>query len=131
MKAIVSNMKILNSFLTLMFLAFALVQLNDPDPLIWILIYVAMAIISGMAFFEFYIPKLMWTLTFIYVGYAIVLFPGVWKWANSPDRALLFDDIAKMQNLYIEEAREFLGLLICLLALAFYAFRASRQKYSV
>lgn len=124
-------MRILNSILTLMFLVFAFVQFNDPDPLIWILIYVAMAIISGMAFFEYYIPKLMWILAFIYVGYAMVLFPGVWKWGTSPDRALLFDDIAKMQNIYIEEAREFLGLLICLLVLTFYSYKARSKKYSV
>jgi hypothetical protein len=53
----------------------------------------------------------------IYIAYAAVLAEGAWQWWQSPDRALLFDEIAKMQNIYIEETREFLGLLICLVVL--------------
>ena len=36
-------MRILNFILALMFLAFAFVQIKDPDPMVWILIYGAMA----------------------------------------------------------------------------------------
>jgi hypothetical protein len=111
-----------------MFMVFAFVQVNDPDPILWILIYGAMAVVSVMAIFEFYIPKLMWALAAGYVVYLVILFPGVMDWLNSDDRSLLFDDIAKMQHLYIEEAREFLGLAICLAVLAFYLFRSSRIK---
>lgn len=113
-----------------MFMVFAFVQVNDPDPILWILIYGAMAAVSVMAIFEFYIPKLMWGLAVGYLIYIIILFPGLVEWFNSEDRSLLFDDIAKMQFPYIEESREFLGLVICLLVLALYHFRAHRSKAS-
>ena len=121
-------MKILNSILALMFVVFAFVQVNDPDPILWILIYGAMATIAVMAIFEFYISKLMWVLTIGYSLYAIMLFPGLIDWLNSDDRSLLFDDLAKMQFVYIEESREFLGLAICIVVLIFYLFRSYRSK---
>jgi hypothetical protein len=34
----------------------------------------------------------------------------------------------KMEHLYIEESREFLGLVICLVVLAFYGILALRKK---
>ena len=37
-------MKIVNILLAIMFLAFTYLQFNDPDPVIWILIYGAMAL---------------------------------------------------------------------------------------
>ena len=117
-------MRILNSILALMFLAFAFVQVNDPDPVLWILIYGVMAAISVMAIFEYYIPAFMYVLSVGYLVYLVILFPGMMDWFNSPDRALLFDDIAKMQYYYIEEAREFLGLLICVVVLGFYVWRS-------
>jgi Transmembrane family 220, helix len=117
-------MRILNSILALMFMAFAFVQVNDPDPILWILIYGVMAIISVMAIFEYYIPAFMYALAVGFGVYLVILFPGMMDWYNSPDRSLLFDDIAKMQYTYIEEAREFLGLVICLMTLGFYILRA-------
>lgn len=121
-------MKIVNFILAVMFLVFAFVQINDPDPILWILIYGAMAAVCIMAIFEYYIPVLMAVLAAGYLIYCIVLWPGISVWLASDDKAMLFDDIAKMQNLYIEESREFLGLVICLLALAFYAWRYLRVR---
>ncbi|HYI78522.1 MAG TPA: transmembrane 220 family protein, partial [Chryseolinea sp.] len=37
-------MRIVNFILAVLFLLFAFVQINDPDPVIWILIYGAMAV---------------------------------------------------------------------------------------
>jgi hypothetical protein len=117
-------MRILNSILAVMFIAFAFLQVNDPDPILWILIYGAMAAISVLAIFEYFVPAALYVLAAGYAVYLVILFPGVMDWYNSPDRSLLFDDIAKMQYYYIEEAREFLGLLICEIVLVFYIFRA-------
>lgn len=121
-------MRILNSILALLFLVFAFVQVNDPDPILWILIYGAMAAVSVMAIFEYYIPKVMWAMAAGYLFYCVLLFPGLIDWLNSSDRSLLFDDIAKMQFPYIEESREFLGLAICLAVLALYLTRAYKRK---
>jgi hypothetical protein len=113
-------MKILSFIFGLMFLAFTVVQFNDPDPILWIDIYGAMAVLSVMAFFNRYIKILMLGLGVAYLIYAALLFPSAMVWLKSADRSLLFDDIAKMQYPYIEETREFLGLVICMTVLIFY-----------
>jgi len=119
-------MKGLNFFLALLFLAFAFVQVNDPDPLLWILIYGNMAVLCILAMFQMHFKTWILATGIIYLVYALYLFPGAWEWFQSPDRSLLFDDLAKMQFPYIEETREFLGLVICLGVLLLHFFRASR-----
>ena len=113
-------MKITSIILALLFLSFTIVQFNDPDPILWIIIYFAMVVLSVGAFFNKFSKLAMAVFAVGYLIYAIILIPGVFEWLKSDDRSLLFDDIAKMQHLYIEEAREFLGLTICLAALSFY-----------
>lgn len=121
-------MKYLSIFFALMFMAFAALQVNDPDPVLWILIYGVMAVVSVMAIFEFYARKLMMALAGLFLVYMIILFPGVAEWFRQDDRSVLFDDVMKMQYPYIEESREFLGLLICQVVLALCFFRSFRQK---
>jgi uncharacterized membrane protein len=116
-------MKILWFILAIMFLVFAFLQINDPDPVVWILIYGAMAVTCVLAMFKMYYPKIMIALAVIYVGYSILLVPGLIAWWRAPNRSLLFDDLAKMEHLYIEESREFLGLMICLFVLGLIAFQ--------
>jgi hypothetical protein len=121
-------MRILNFILAVLFLLFAFVQINDPDPVIWILIYGAMAVLCIMAIFNFYPIKFTIGLLVLYVLYSIVYLPGVLEWLKQDNKALLFDDVAKMQYPYVESAREFLGLLICIIVLVFFVVRARRTK---
>lgn len=111
-----------------MFLAFAALQVNDPDPVLWILIYGVMAVVSVMAIFDYFNRKLMIGLAVMFAVYMIILFPGVTEWFRQDDKSVLFDDVMKMQHPYIEDSREFLGLLICLVVLVVYFFRSFRQK---
>jgi len=53
---------------------------------------------------------------------------GMLEWLGSPNRKLLFDNIAKMQYPYIEEAREFLGLLICIAVLLYFFVRHRKDR---
>ena len=118
-------MRIVNFILAIMFLLFAFVQINDPDPVIWILIYGAMAVLCIMAIFEFYPTKFTIGLLVLYILYSIVYVPGVLEWLRQDNKAMLFDDVAKMQYPYVEEAREFLGLWICIIVA--YRFCDSRS----
>lgn len=120
-------MRIVNSILAVMFLLFAFVQINDPDPVIWILIYGSMATLCVMAIFEFYPKKFIIGLLVLFVAYSTVYIPGVIEWLHHENKAALFDEVAKMEHLYIEESREFLGLVICIVTLVFYLFRAVRM----
>ena len=120
-------MRYVNFLLAVMFLVFASLQLNDPDPITWILIYGTMAVVCVMAAFAYYIRWLMIIQFVCYGVYAIILLPAIRTWLGSPDRSLLFDDLAKMQYSYIEESREFLGLLICITVLALCWVRSSKR----
>jgi len=121
-------MRIVNFVLAVMFLIFAFLQLNDSnDVIIWILIYGIMAVTCVLAAFEFYSSKAIIALLVIYFIYSLTYWSGVMEWLDSPDRSLLFDDIAKMQYPYIEAAREFLGLWICIAVLGLYLYRARKR----
>ena len=111
-----------------MFTAFTYLQFNDPDPLTWILIYGTMVVACTMAAFNRYKKNLILIQAGVYLIYAIILWPGVMTWLRSPDRSKLFDDLATMEFAYIEETREFIGLLICLTVLGFYWYKSSRQR---
>lgn len=120
-------MKIINFVLALIFLLFAFVQINDPDPILWILIYGNMAVLSVLAMFKMRFVYWLGASIVLYSIYAALLVNGAWEWLQSPDRSLLFDDIAKMQYPYIEETREFLGLIICITAAVFHLL-SNRKK---
>jgi hypothetical protein len=120
--------KFVHAFFALMFLAFAALQFNDPDPVLWILIYGAMAVICILAIFERYDKRVLAILGIAYMAYCVVLWPGVADWLQQENKSVLFDDVMKMEYPYIEESREFLGLVICLLVLTFYLIRSLRKK---
>lgn len=124
------KLKIFNGFLAALFLVFAALQYNDPDPGLWMLVYGAMAAACVAAIFNsFYLPVMI-----IMAGGYLILsalhVDGMLNWLKSPNRARIFDEVAKMQYPYIEEAREFLGLLICLMVLLylFYVQRSVRRS---
>ena len=123
-------MKVLNLLLAALFLLFAFVQINDPDPALWILIYGLMAVACILAAFGRYYPKIISILLIIYLAYSFFYISGVVEWLGSEDKSLLFDDIAKMQYPYIEESREFLGLFICIIVLIMHllSWRYSRSR---
>jgi hypothetical protein len=120
-------MKITNFILAVMFMAFAFVQINDPDPLLWIAIYGAMAVMCIMAAFRYYIKPLLWILLAGFLVYMVILWPGLQEWLRQEDKGVLFDEGMKMQFPYIEESREFLGLLICVIVLIAQIVRSRKQ----
>ena len=121
-------MKIVNLALAVMFLVFAFVQINDPDPLLWIGIYGAMAVICVLAAFRIYSRAVLLVLLALFLVYTYVLIPGIREWLSQDDRTVLLDDIAKMEHPYIEEAREFLGLVICMLVVGLQLAMSKRQR---
>ncbi|MFM7193954.1 MAG: transmembrane 220 family protein [Bacteroidota bacterium] len=121
-------MKAVGGIFSILFLLFAAVQINDPDPIYWILVYLLMAGFSVLAYLDRYYPRLMLVALGGYGFAAWGLLPGVWDWLSSENPLLLLDNIAKMQYPYIEEAREFLGLVICIVALSLFYFRAQKKS---
>jgi hypothetical protein len=123
-------MKVVNLLLALMFIAFAYVQINDPDPVVWILIYGSMAVICVLAAFNITPRIIMGVMMAVFVAYSFVFFNGVKEWFAQPDKSVLFDDVLKMQYPYIEESREFLGLMICVTVLAIHLLLSLKRRTS-
>ncbi len=121
------TLKIIHGFLAALFLVFAILQYNDPDPGLWMLVYGAMSIACACAIFNLYSMPLMISMAGGYLILSALHVDGMLDWLKSPNRNKIFDDVAKMQYPYIEEAREFLGLLICLLALMYLFYRQWAQ----
>ena len=121
-------MKILNLILAVLFVVFASVQINDPDPALWILIYGLMAVACILAAFDQYYNGILTILLLAYAAYSIVFISGVLEWLRADDKGMLFDDIAKMQYPYIEETREFLGLFICVLVLGMHLIASLNRR---
>ena len=115
--------KLVNGFLAAMFLVFALVQINDPDPGLWILVYGIVCVACVAAIFNKYSLAIMVPMAGAYLIFSALHVDGMLQWLKSPNRNRLFDNVAKMQYPYIEEAREFLGLLICLAVILYLFYR--------
>ena len=123
-------MRIFNFILELLFMAFAFVQINDPDHVLWILIYGIMATLSIMAIFQYYPRKFIIGVLALYLAYGLytlIYHPGVLECLQSENKSDIFDDVKKMENLYIEESREFLGLVICITVLIFFLMRSLKK----
>jgi hypothetical protein len=119
-------MKILNAILTVLFAVFALVQLNDPDPWIWVAMYGFVAVMSGMAFLGKYNKNVLLVGMVISVIWAITLSPGVYDWFANHNTAEIFENMAP-GKVFIETARECFGLLIAFGALLFHYSQAKKQ----
>jgi len=126
-------MKVLNIFLTIIFLICAALQYNDPDPYIWIPIYLYAAVCCWLAARGRFYPKAYLLGTFVYLIYAAYLFfdkNGVISWAEEHNAESLVTTM-KATEPWIEETREFGGLLIAMAGLMinyFYARKVIKVK---
>jgi hypothetical protein len=101
------------------FILFAAVQYNDPDPEVWMPIYMFIAILCVVAIFK-PIPKSLLIITLLtYLAGAIYLFPDRYQGVDMPMNQRVPE---------IELARESLGLLICVVALAWLLFLSYKIK---
>lgn len=112
-------MKVFNIIFIILFVLFAGLQYNDPDPYIWIPIYLYAAFLCYEAVKGRYQPILYIIGMIVYIVYAVYLFfdkTGVLDWAREHDA----ENIAQSMHAdkpWIEETREFGGLLIVVLVL--------------
>jgi len=112
-------MKVFNLIFCLLFIVSAGLQLNDPDPYIWIPIYLIGAAICFQAFKGNHYPKFTLLVSGIYLFYCFYLFfdkSGVLAWLNEHDAENIAGSM-KASAPWIEETREFFGLLILIVVL--------------
>jgi len=121
--------RILNLALAALFAASAAAQLNDPDPLLWVPVYGAVAALcAGAAWARFQFPATV-ALLAVCLGGALYLMPSAWHLlAQEGPRGLAAPMSA--QRPHVEEAREALGLLLAAAALGHLLALARRRQSS-
>ena len=124
-------MKAFNIIFLALFIIFAGLQYNDPDPYIWIPLYLLGAYICFTAIQKKF-PKPLYIAGFLIYGvYALYLLfdkAGVINWATEHDAENIVQSM-KATKPWIEETREFGGLVMLLIALGVNWFDLKKGSY--
>lgn len=122
-------MKVFNIIFCILFIISAGLQYNDPDPILWIPIYLLGAFISYSAISNKYYPLLTLSAIILFVIYAIYLFfdkSGVLIWATEHQAENIAESM-KASKPWIEETREFFGLLILIAVMLINYIKSKKQ----
>lgn len=119
-------MKYVQLFLGALFLLFAAVQYNDPDPLQWMAMYGFTGVATIFAAFERYHRLLLWLGILVNTVWMLLCLPAFMEWVQmgSPNLA----DEMKASTPYIEQTREFLGLFLSWMVLLWVGLRENRHS---
>jgi len=112
-------MKLFNITLSVVFFIFALLQYNDPDPYIWVPIYLLATYLCWQASkkkYPVYLYIIGMLICLVYGTYLFFDKNGVLSWSRQHASESLVTTM-KAEKPWIEETREFGGLLIVFLAL--------------
>lgn len=111
--------KVINYILFIIFALFAILQLNDPDPILWSSIYGIIACTFLYANFK-QIPHLfIWLAIIVLIIYAGVHFSYFMDWIQIENKNEIFGEMV-YEKPYLEGTREFLGLLLAAIALLYH-----------
>ncbi|MCC6287491.1 MAG: transmembrane 220 family protein [Chitinophagaceae bacterium] len=122
-------MKIFNIIFCLLFIFSAALQYNDPDPYVWIPIYMYGAVFCWLAAKNKYYPAAYLTGVAVFTLYAIYKFVeknGVWDWVTEHNAENIAATM-KASTPWIEDTREFFGLAILIAVLLIDYFYAKRK----
>ncbi|MEZ0485173.1 transmembrane 220 family protein [Fibrella aquatica] len=114
--------KVLPLVFAIVFVLFAGVQYNDPDPQIWVPIYGFAAMACIMAYARI---GQVWFFGLMALIYGVV---AIYQWPPAFEGFVLNE--MGMKTVNIELAREAGGLAICALAMGIMAFLVSKRKKS-
>ncbi|MCP5152081.1 MAG: transmembrane 220 family protein [Chromatiales bacterium] len=109
--------RVLAAVFALVALAMALVQLNDPDPIEWVAIYLAGAVVSAAGALGWQSRRVTLVLLLVAAVWSAWLSPAVPRWLANHPLAFIGSE-ASVSIDYMERSRECLGLLILVVMLA-------------
>lgn len=109
-------MKILKLVLSVLFVLFAVVQLNDPDPWAWVALYIFVAVLCGLSAFNKNNTYALLAGLGVIAIWMISLVPDFINWVNMGMPTITGS--MKAESPHVELTREFLGLLIAGAAVA-------------
>ena len=116
MKTTTAWYKTAASIATLMFILFAALQLNDPDPLYWFLVYAAVAVVAAAAVVGRRLPRFALVTLGAVIAGVLIAAPGFVDYLQSGDWSSIAEHMNDEEP-FIEQGREFVGLLIAAAAL--------------
>ncbi len=127
-------MKVFNSVFLLLFVISAVLQYNDPDPFLWIVIYMYAAFLCLLALINKSRLALMLVGIVVYGLYAAYLFfteDGVADWLSKHNAQSITGSM-QASNAWIENTREFFGLIItiCVLTVNWVYYKKKRRSLS-
>ena len=123
-------MKIFNIFFCIAFIVFAALQYNDPDPYLWVPIYLYATALCFQASRNKFYPKAYLIGIAVYAVYALYkVFDanGLIDWIQL-HHAENIAETMKAEKPWVEESREFFGLVILIVVLAIDLFYARKRK---
>ncbi|ELR73753.1 hypothetical protein C900_01363 [Fulvivirga imtechensis AK7] len=123
-------MKIISVVLAVLFIAFAALQYNDPDPLLWMIVYGYVALIPILYLMKIYPVKTILFSIIVLAIFSCFYIPGVIDWLRYGTVGEITQEM-KAKKPYIEESREFLGLMIALASLFFYYIKEKRMAAGI
>jgi hypothetical protein len=106
--------KFVNIFFVILFFLSAMLQLNDSDSLLWAGIYLSGSLLCLLPLIGKGQPAFFWLALVFYLTYATYLFispNGVLSWYSNHNAENIAQSM-KAEKPWIEETREFFGLLI-------------------
>ncbi len=107
---------IVNGILFVLFGLFAIVQINDPDPFLWVMIYGVTGVTALLRIFGIF-QRTMVMIILVLIGiYALLHLPSFWYWLTHSNKSALFGEMI-YDKPHIEGTREFLGLVIAAIGL--------------
>lgn len=119
--------KWIQAILALVFLSFALLQLNDPDPLRWFLIYFLVAALCISTMFVQTDRRLLYFFLAVLLAYAAYHFPYFTAWMGTEPKSEIFGEMV-YEKPYLEGSREFFGLLLAAGAISYLLFRNTSEN---
>ena len=120
-------MNIARWVLAALLLVSAAIQLNDPDPVYWVVAYAVAAAVVAAAALNRFDPIFSGIAIGGVIAGMLISAAGFVAYLMSGATGAIFGSMAASPA-YVEEAREFLGLGIALAALAWSHRFASRQR---
>lgn len=118
-------MKVQLLILTVVFVALAGLQVNNPQPVVWTTAYLAVASCCALVGFGRYPKWWLWGITAVLGIWALYNAPNLLRWAEGgfPD---LIEEPETTSSL-VKGARDFMGLLIGFVVMLFLTFHRPQR----
>ena len=104
---------------SLLFVAVAALQLNDPDPALWVATYLLVASVPLAAFLGYRLPVPFGVALGLTSACLLLSLPGFIDYLGSGNYALISAEMTG-EKPHIESAREFLGIALAMSCLLLY-----------